>query len=125
MASGRHIIRDTLLSLRLRSLLPGDCFVNTPPPVYPHGNRMTRGLHTGQDPHCTGKTGKNRENRENRENNPKNPCQGKHKELENFAKTQGILLAQVLYSLILKLKNIAILAAIILMVFRSWIHLPS
>ena len=37
----------------------------------------------------------------------------------------GILLAQVVDSLILKVKHIAILAVIIVMFFRSWIHLQS
>ena len=46
-----------------------------------------------QGTHCTGKTGKIAK---------KNPCQGKHREFENFAKTQGILFAQVVNSLIQK-----------------------
>ena len=33
------------------------------------------------------------------------PCQGKHRELGNFAKTQGIWFAQVVSSLILKVKD--------------------
>ena len=55
----------------------------------------------------------------------KNPCQGKHREFGNFVKTQGkhrdffqntgktqgILLAQVVNALILKVKDIAIFAA--------------
>ena len=55
----------------------------------------------------------------------KNPCQGKHREFGNFVKTQGkhrefylntgktqgILLAQVVNSLILKVKDIAAVAA--------------
>ena len=40
----------------------------------------------------------------------KNPCQGKHREFGNFAKTQGILFAQVVNSLILKVKDIVIFA---------------
>ena len=49
--------------------------------------------------------------RENRENDQKkNPCQGKHREFGNFAKTQGILFAQVVNSLILKVKDTAIFA---------------
>ena len=54
------------------------------------------------------------------------PCQGKHREFGNFVKTQGkhrefcqntgktqgILLAQVVNALILKVKDIAIFAAI-------------
>ena len=36
--------------------------------------------------------------------------QGKHREFGNFAKTQGIWLAQVVNSLILKLKDISIFA---------------
>ena len=42
---------------------------------------------------------------------PKNPCQGKHREFGNFAKTQGILFAQVVNSLILKVKDILVFAA--------------
>ena len=37
----------------------------------------------------------------------KNPCQGKHREFENFAKTQGIWFAQVVNSLVLKVKDIS------------------
>ena len=40
----------------------------------------------------------------------KNPCQGKQREFGNFAKTQGILFAQVVNSLILKVKDTAIFA---------------
>ena len=39
-------------------------------------------------------------------------CQGKHREFGNFAKTQGIWFAQVVNSLILKVKDIPIFAAI-------------
>ena len=52
--------------------------------------------------HGTGKTGKMVKNI---------PCQGKHREFGNFAKTQGIWFAQVVNSLILKVKDIAIFAA--------------
>ena len=73
----------------------------------------------------------------------KNPCQGKHREFGNFVKrqgilskyrefcqntgkTQGILLAQVVNALILKVKDIAIFAAKKINFFsRSWIGLPS
>ena len=55
-----------------------------------------------QGTHGTGKTGKMPK---------KNPCQGKHREFGNFVKTQGILLAQVVNTLILKVKDIAIVAA--------------
>ena len=48
--------------------------------------------------------------RENRENDPKIPCQGKHREFGNFAKTHGIRFAQVVNSLILKVKDISIFA---------------
>ena len=41
----------------------------------------------------------------------KNPCQEKNREFRNFAKTQGILFAQVVNSLILKVTDIAIFAA--------------
>ena len=39
------------------------------------------------------------------------PCQGKHREFGNFAKTQEILFAQVVNSLIQKVKDISIFAA--------------
>ena len=41
----------------------------------------------------------------------KNPCQGKHRELGIFAKTQGIWFAQVVNSLILMVKDISIFEA--------------
>ena len=63
--------------------------------------------------------------RKNRENGQKNPCQGKHREFGNFAKTQGIWFAQVVNSLILKVKDISIFAAKIHNFFLSWICLPS
>ena len=49
---------------------------------------------------------------ENRENSKKkNPCQGIHREFcQNTGKTQGILFAQVIIYLILKVKDIAIFA---------------
>ena len=50
--------------------------------------------------------------RENRGNGQKKiPCQGKHREFGNFAKTHGIRFAQVVNSLILKLKDILKFAA--------------
>ena len=52
--------------------------------------------------------------RENRENGKKKPW-----------KTQGTLFVQVLNSLILKVKDIAIFATKISIVSRSWIGLPS
>ena len=39
------------------------------------------------------------------------PCQEKHREFGNAAKTQGIWFAQVVNSLILKVKHISIFAA--------------
>ena len=39
------------------------------------------------------------------------PCQGKHREFGNFTKTQGIWFAQVVNSLILKVKDISKFAA--------------
>ena len=39
------------------------------------------------------------------------PCQGKHREFGNFAKTQGIWSAQIVNSLILKVKDILKFAA--------------
>ena len=50
----------------------------------------------------TGKTGKMAQ---------KYPCQGKHCGFGNFAKTQGIWLAQVVNSLILMVKDFSIFAA--------------
>ena len=47
---------------------------------------------------------------------------GENREFLNFAKTQGLLVAQVVNSLILKLKNIAIFAA---KISKSWIGLTS
>ena len=55
----------------------------------------------------------------------KNPCQGKRREFGNFAKTQGILFAQVVNSLILKVEDIAIFAAKKSIFSRSWIGLPT
>ena len=49
----------------------------------------------------------------------RNPCQGKHREFGNFAKTQGILFAQVVNYLILKVKDTAIFAA------KSSIFIPE
>ena len=57
-----------------------------------------------QGTHCTGKTGKMAK---------EILCQGKHREFGNFAKTQGIRFAQVVNSLILKVKYISIFATII------------
>ena len=48
----------------------------------------------------------------------KNPRQGKTQ--GNFAKTQGILFAQIVNSLVLKVMNIPIFATKISMFFRSW-----
>ena len=50
--------------------------------------------------------------RENRENGPK-----KHRELGNFAKTQGIWFTQVINSLILKVKDISKFAVKISRIF--------
>ena len=58
-----------------------------------------------QGTHGTGKTGKTGTMTK------KIPCQGKHREFGNFAKTQGNLFGQVVNSLILKVKDIAIFAA--------------
>ena len=55
-------------------------------------------MYKEQGIHCTGiteKTGRMAQ---------KNPCQGKHREFGNFAKTQGIWFAQVVNSLIPKVK---------------------
>ena len=77
--------------------------------------------------------------RENREWPKKIPCQGKHREFGNFVKTQGkhrefclntgktqgILLAQVVNVLILKVKDIVIVAAKKSIISSSWIGLQS
>ena len=56
----------------------------------------------------------------------KNPCREKHREFGNFAKTQGIWFAQVVNSLLLKVKDISIFAAKISNFFcLSWMSLPS
>ena len=55
-----------------------------------------------QGTHRTGKTGKMAK---------RIPCQGKHRDFGNFAKTQGIWFAQVVNSLILKVKDITEFAA--------------
>ena len=65
------------------------------------GNSKTSVCELGYPPH-----------RENRENGPqKIPVRGKHKEFGNFVKTLGILFPQVVNSLMLKIKDIAIFAA--------------
>ena len=69
-----------------------------------------------QGTHGTGKTGKMAQ---------QIPCQGKHREFGNFAKTQGILFAQVVNSLILKVKDIFIFGTKILNLKKNWISLPS
>ena len=77
-----------------------------------------------QGTHCTGKT----ENRENvKENTGNFEILPKHREFYlNTGKTQGILLGQVVNVLILKVKDIAIVAAKVAIFFsRSWIGLPS
>ena len=66
--------------------------------------------------HCTGKTGKMAK---------EIPRQGKHREFGNIAKTRGIWFAQVVNSLILKVKYISIFAAKISIFFLSWISLLS
>ena len=66
-----------------------------------------------QGTHATGKTGKMAK---------KNPCQGKHREFGNFAKTQGIWFAQVVNSLILKVKDISVFAAKVSIFLRIWIR---
>ena len=69
-----------------------------------------------QGTHCTRNTGKMVQ---------KIPCWGKHREFGNFAKTQGIWFAQVVNSLILKVKDISIFAAKIPNSLLIWICLPS
>ena len=51
-----------------------------------------------------------------------NPCQGKHRNFGKFAKTRGIWFAQVVISLILKLKDISVFAAKISIFRRIWIR---
>ena len=53
----------------------------------------------------------------------KDPCQGKHKEFGNFAKTQGVLFAQVVHSLILDIQHIAIIGVKILNFSKSVLHM--
>ena len=65
-----------------------------------HWFKLIREKVIHQGTHCTGKTGNMTQNI---------PCHWKHREFGNFAKTQGILFAQV-DSLILKVKDIAIFA---------------
>ena len=57
-------------------------------------------------PHRTGKTGKRQK---------EIPCQGKHRGFGKYAKTQGIKFAQVLNSLILKVKNIRYFLSVLCM----------
>ena len=67
--------------------------------------------------------------RENREIDPKNSLSGKTQEIwkfgQNTGKTQEILFAQVVNSLILKVKDIAIFAMKVSILSRSLIGLPS
>ena len=58
-------------------------------------------IQSGYPTHCTGKTGEMAKNI---------PCQGKHREFGNFTKTQGMWFAQVVNSLILKVKNNSLFA---------------
>ena len=70
-----------------------------------------------QGTHCKGKTG---------EMAKQNLCQGKHREFGNVAKTQGIWFAQVVNSLIIKVKGVSIIAVKIpKIIFLGWISLPS
>ena len=79
---------------------------------YQHGEHCLHDmLCAGRYPQAMYITGYPPWHRENRENGPKNPCQGKGREFGNFAKAQGILFAQDVNSLILKVKDIAIFAA--------------
>ena len=79
----------------------------------PNGhNSMVALIVPHQGTPCTGKMG-----------GGGNPCQGKHRGFGNFAKTQGIWFAQVVNSLILKVKDISIFAAISL--YICWISLLS
>ena len=74
--------------------------------------------------HGTGKTGKTGNMAKKKSLSGK--TQGSWKFCQNTGKTQGILFAQVVNSLILKVWDIAIFAAEISIFFpRSWIGLPS
>ena len=75
---------------------------------------LNQGLRQGT--HGTGKTGKSGKTVKMAK---KNPCQGKHGEFGIFAKTQGILFAQVVNSLMLKIKDIAIFATKISIFFKK------
>ena len=61
------------------------------------------------------------------ENGQKGICQGKHREFGNFAKSQGIMFAQVVHvnSLILKVKDIGVFATKIFIFSRSRIGLSG
>ena len=59
---------------------------------------FVKSVGTLQGPHCTGKTGKMAE---------LIPCHRKHRELRFFAQTQGILFAQDVNSLILKIHSLS------------------
>ena len=48
---------------------------------------------------------------QNFQRNVRQFCQGKHREFENFTKKKGIWFAQVVNTLILKVKDISIFAA--------------
>ena len=73
-------------------------------------------METRQGTHGTRKTGKMAQ---------KIPYQGKYREFGNVVKTQGILFAQVVNVLILKVKDIAIVAQKNPFFSRSLIGLPS
>ena len=69
----------------------------------------TKHLWLSQGTHCTGKTGKMTNNFPVRENTGNLEILSKLREnTGNFVKTQGILLAQVVNALILKVKGIAV-----------------
>ena len=67
-----------------------------------------------QGPHCTGTMF-----RENREDGLIHSLSGKTHRILKFVKTQGILFTQVVNSLILKIKDIAIFAVKISMSFQK------
>ena len=77
-------------------------------------------------PTAQGKQGKWQKKIPVRENTGNLKILSKHREnTGNFVKTQGISLAQVVNVLILKVKDIAIIAANKSFFSRSWICLPS
>ena len=87
-----------------RSMMSNRSPKNPPPQVEPLRALVLSApennlLNYNQGTHWTGKTGKMATTKF---------CQGKHRKFGNFAKTQGVWFAQLVNSLILKVKDISI-----------------